>query len=299
MLSVCNVFFCAASNPNMTGTLPSQLGQLNHFRWLDVDTCGIGGTIPPGLAASDTLDQLYLDGSHISGTVPPVLWRSQSLRFLLARNTLLAGELANCTISNCTAFSLPSMNTLDLRLTMVSGVLPEAPVQSMPKLQLLSLRGSRVSGTLSSSWGNLTALESLITPYMVSGTLPVELAFGQLQTLEVSGRISGTLPAQFVATTSSLRSLSATNTSISGSLPPLAGRRLQILTLSFSARISGVVPAVSPGTLRELHLRGTQVSGFAAGSVDTLRGLSLLDLRDTNITSLPSELASLSGVLYP
>jgi len=62
----------------LTGSLPSELGNLTNLRYLRAGFIEIGGKIPPGLGNLGGLRWLVLTGNRLSGAIPGKLGDTSS-----------------------------------------------------------------------------------------------------------------------------------------------------------------------------------------------------------------------------
>ena len=68
-------------NPNIQGTIPSQLGLLTNMELLDLAGTSVTGTIPVELGnVSSSLKSLHLTDTHVSGVLPELLANVTTLR---------------------------------------------------------------------------------------------------------------------------------------------------------------------------------------------------------------------------
>eukprot|EP01052_Picozoa_sp_SAG31_P023745 SAG31_NODE_1977_length_6750_cov_4.507442_3_plen_272_part_00 len=79
----------------LSGTIPSSLGDLTDLMILDLDHLHLSGTIPESLGRLTALTNLDLDHTHLSGTIP------ESLGHLTALTDL---ELQDTNVTNCGTF---------------------------------------------------------------------------------------------------------------------------------------------------------------------------------------------------
>ena len=151
----------------LSGTIPSSLGDLANLRSLDLAINQLSGTIPSSLGDLANLESLDLDVNQLSGTIPSSL-----------------GDLAN-------------LEYLALNTNQLSGTIPSS-LGDLANLDRLWLVSNQLSGTIPSSLGNLANLEKLyLSENQLSGTIPSSL--GDLVNLEVlwlsDNRLSGSIPA--------------------------------------------------------------------------------------------------------
>ena len=174
----------------MSGTIPTELGNLANLRYLKLGTNRLTGPIPPVLGRLPDLRQLWLDANRLSGAIPPELGHLAGLTSLRLNNNQLSGEIP-----------------------------PE--LGNLVHLTELWLQANRLGGEIPPELGYLASLTSLLLGYnQLSGPIPPELA--GLANLEVlwleSNRLSGELPPG-LAWLPSLESLLVWGNQLSGALP--------------------------------------------------------------------------------
>lgn len=59
-----------AENPDLTGSIPDELYELNYLRYLYLTNNGMSGTLSENISNLYNLDSLYLGGNKFSGTIP-------------------------------------------------------------------------------------------------------------------------------------------------------------------------------------------------------------------------------------
>ena len=138
----------------MTGSIPSELGNLSGLQRLHLWTNQLSGSIPPQLGNLVNLDSLQLWKNQLSGSIPPQLGSLTNLQTLnLAYNNQLQGsippELGN----------LVNLQYLMLQSNQLSGPVP-SQLGNLTKLQQLYLMSNQLGGrSLPQSLTNLTALQ--------------------------------------------------------------------------------------------------------------------------------------------
>eukprot|EP00658_Telonema_sp_P-2_P061646 TRINITY_DN50330_c0_g1_i1.p1 TRINITY_DN50330_c0_g1~~TRINITY_DN50330_c0_g1_i1.p1 ORF type:complete len:315 (-),score=52.07 TRINITY_DN50330_c0_g1_i1:65-1009(-) len=150
---------------NLSGTLPTQLGQLARLTLLRLyRNSGLSGSVP-SLGSLGSLRELALDRTSISGNLS---WVTQltHLDYLAVRHTQLSGVLPPA------LGSLTNLTVLAMTITQISGTIPGS-IFRLSMLKFLAVGASRISGTLSDRVASLTSLQTLdcaIQP--ISGTVP-------------------------------------------------------------------------------------------------------------------------------
>ena len=130
---------------SLSGTIPSELGDLSNLQILWLFSNSLSGTLPSELGSLSNLGYLDLYNNSLSGTIPSEL-----------------GDLSNLQI-------------LYLNSNSLSGTIPSW-LGSLSKLLTLWLHENSLSGTISSELGSLSDLQNLsLYENSLSGTLPSEL----------------------------------------------------------------------------------------------------------------------------
>ena len=141
---------------NLTGIIPSELGDLTGLESLSLHSNALRGTIPPELGNLVNLRKLDLAFNGLEGPIPPELGR------------------------------LTSLETMDLGDNWLVGDIPP-DLGSLSNLKELWLRNSRLNGTIPLELGNLASLTVLeIGNNNLTGCVPAELS-GRLRSLGTDG----------------------------------------------------------------------------------------------------------------
>jgi len=154
---------------NLTGTLPTQIGNLSEPRGIYFGKNDINGEIPASIGNLSTLVGLNLANNNFSGNVPPEFFTSlTNLTFLGISSNPISGALPP-EIANLT-----NMKYLYVGNTDASGPLPPE-IGSLTELRILQIINSGFSGALPLEMANLTKLEALyIINNDFSGQIPQE-----------------------------------------------------------------------------------------------------------------------------
>ena len=219
---------------NLSGTLPPELGDLEHLRWLVLDGNELTGAIPAELGNLAQLRTLDLDNNQLTGPIPAAL-----------------AELSQLTILDLTANSL-------------NATIP-AELGALSRLDSLLLGNNELSGPIPAELGDLGSLRRLRLSWnRLAGAVPPELGkLTNLSYLDVSrNELSGPIPPE-LAGLSAIRFLSVARNNLTGTIPPEWGglTTLQELYLHDN-ELTGEIP-VSLGDLSELQLLWIHENGFS------------------------------------
>ncbi|KAK1381317.1 LRR receptor-like kinase family protein [Heracleum sosnowskyi] len=211
MLSKLN--YLSLHRNNLSGTLPSSVGNLTQLQTLDLSDCKLNGSIPYQIGMLSKLKYLSLSGNDLSGTLPSSLGNLTYLEYLYVSSNYLITGFIPSELGNLTNLSI-----LDLSKNNLTGTIPSA-LGSLTKLQLMDLRFNQLSGSLDLHDANLTHLQTLDVSYnSLTGSIPIFKCSG-LQYLYLSHNLlSGNIPKE-LGNCSSLVELNLLSNNLSGSIP--------------------------------------------------------------------------------
>ena len=208
----------------LSGEIPSELGNLTNLETLKLSWHELSGEIPSELGNLTNLETLWLDGNPwswpnaLSGEIPSELGNLTNLKYLSLKLNALSGEIPS-ELGNLT-----NLETLWLGWNELSGEIP-SELGNLTNLKRLWLDRNELSGEIPSELGNLTDLEQLNLGWNeLSGEIPAEL--GNLTTLEwlslYENQLSGEIPAE-LGNLTNLETLNLSENELSGTIPTELG----------------------------------------------------------------------------
>ena len=280
---------------NMTGTIPTELGNLTGLTNLALDANQLSGAIPSELGNLSKLEILGLLSNQLSGTIPPELGNLSVLYHLgLAGNQLTGsvppelGQLSNLT-------------QLWLDENQLRGAIP-SELGKLSKLIHLFLSENQLSGAIPSELGKLSNLTRLwLWENELSGEIPPELgSLSNLTELALQdNHLTGAIPAEFGNLTS-LRNLALWGNQLTGSIPSQLGRLSSLEELWLGQnQLSGPIPLElgNLSNLTELLLEGNQLSGEIPPTLGDLSNLTRLYIHDNQLSgTIPLTFTSLTSL---
>ena len=135
----------------LSGSIPSELGDLSHLTYLGLASNDLSGPIPPELGKLGNLNMLILNDNQLTGEIPVELGDLANLAHLRLFNNQLSGNIPG-ELGNLT-----SLTDLVLHRNQLSGGIPPE-LSNLASLRVLYLSYNQLSGEIPSSILNLVNL---------------------------------------------------------------------------------------------------------------------------------------------
>ncbi|KAG7976649.1 hypothetical protein I3843_06G161600 [Carya illinoinensis] len=153
-------------NSQLLGSVPADLGMIQHLRHLD------------------------LSGNFFNGSLPNSIFNASELKVLSLSNNVITGELPAELIGG-----LRSLKLLNLSDNALSGKIPQS-LTPLQNLTAVSLRSNYFSGSVPSGFNSVEVLD--LSSNLLNGSLPLGFGGGNLRHLNLSyNKISGKIPPEF------------------------------------------------------------------------------------------------------
>ncbi|KAG8502465.1 hypothetical protein CXB51_000370 [Gossypium anomalum] len=174
----------------LTGTIPSQIGNLSFLTSLDLMNNSFYGFLPDQFTNLYRLKHIDLSWNNFYGEIP---YSFPKLQYLSLRNNIFAGEIRSDMFEH-----LPRLQVLSLSLNKLSSEIPMG-LFKCKELQVINFEYNRMmGGILPKEIGNLTMLRILrLGGNMFEGQIPSDLfeRLPKLQRLDLGGnQLSGKIP---------------------------------------------------------------------------------------------------------
>ena len=242
---------------DLSGTIPAELGELTKLEDLALNENNLNGIIPTELGKLIKLEKLRLDINNLSGTIPAELGELAELEQLVFYVNNLSGtippELGRLT--NLVWFYLNTNN--------LSGTIPPE-LGTLTKVKNFALNKNNLSGTIPTELGKLTDLRELfLNDNQLSGTIPPEL--GRLTNLRYlllsENKLTGTIPAE-LQTLTNLKQLILRVNQLSGTIPPELGKLIKLERLYlYENQLSGSgIELEDMDKLERLFIQNTMIT---------------------------------------
>lgn len=317
------------SQNELTGSIPESLLNATDLTWLSLDRNHLSGTLSTRVGRLEKLSVLGLSYNQLNGTVPATIYGLEALtRLLLGGNALLTGtlghSLANLTqlevlglfntslagefpwsaleVSPITGLSLAGtpfsgsvqlqhsrLEHLDISSCHFSGPLPDLP----PSMVTFVASNSGLTGTLPSSWGNCTNLDTLMVGgCALAGEVPESFrGMASMRFFSLAGcGISGPFPSWIPEVMPDVEVVSLIGNQFTGLVGAGFAQldRLKHLDVSMNRKLSGTIPPFSSRStsLEFFSARGCGVTGKLDGNLSQAPALSTLCI-ESNLLSCP------------
>ncbi|MEN8218677.1 MAG: leucine-rich repeat domain-containing protein [Pseudomonadota bacterium] len=177
----------------LTGSIPSELGNLSNLSDLHLSDNELTGSIPSELGNLSNLSDLNLSDNELTGSIPSELGNLSNLRYLHLSSNELTGSIPS-ELGN-----LSNLRYLFLSFNDLTGTIPRE-LGNLNKLWWLNLHYNELTGTIPRELGNLSNLTQLwLHSNELTGTIPSELAkLSELEWLYLhNNRLCGEIPVEF------------------------------------------------------------------------------------------------------
>ena len=164
---------------SLTGPIPTELGSLADLESLDLGGNDLSSPIPTELGSLADLESLNLGGNNLSGPIPTELGELASLTGLWLYSNSLTGPIPT------ELGSLADLEHLNLGNNDLTGPIP-TELGKLASLTWLGLHSNSLTGPIPTELGSLADLESLYLGYN-DLTGPIPESFLNLEALEQFG----------------------------------------------------------------------------------------------------------------
>ncbi|XP_022752086.1 probable LRR receptor-like serine/threonine-protein kinase At4g37250 [Durio zibethinus] len=168
---------------------PGNSNDTSRVTGLSLPNCQLLGSIPSNLGMIQHLENLDLSNNSLNGSLPFSIFNATQLRFLDLSNNLITGVIPE------TIGRLVHLQSLNLSNNALAGTLPST-LTTIPNLTVVSLKKNHFSGNLPTGFQSVQVLD--LSSNLLSGSLPPNFGGNNLKYMSVSyNTLSGVIPPEF------------------------------------------------------------------------------------------------------
>ncbi|KAK4487041.1 hypothetical protein RD792_006356 [Penstemon davidsonii] len=199
---------------NISGTIPSEIGNLSSLFLLNLGDNNLNGMIPETLGHLRDVQHLSIYGNKLHGPIPNSFCNLKNLFYISLKENRLSGQLPIC-LGN-----LPSLSEIYLYDNFFNSSIPST-LWSSNRLQIVSISHNMFEGSLSDAIGNMNSLRGLnLSGNQLSGSIPSSI--GELQSLTSlwldNNKFNGSIPSS-LGNMKALQYVDLSENNLSGSIP--------------------------------------------------------------------------------
>ncbi|KAJ7952811.1 receptor-like kinase [Quillaja saponaria] len=185
--SYSSVISIVLPNSQLLGSIPSDLGLIEHLQILDLSNNSLNGSLPSSLFTAFELRSLNLSNNLLSGEVLDSIVQLRNLQFLNLSDNALAGKVP-------------------------------ANLSNMQNLTVASLKNNYLSGSVPNGFHTVQVLD--LSSNLINGSLPQDFGGANLRYFNTSyNRLSGKIPLEFVQKIPGNATLDLSFNNLTGEIP--------------------------------------------------------------------------------
>ena len=223
----------------LTGPIPSEIGNLTNLTYLNLGYNQLTGSIPPEIGNLTNLTYLDLYSNQLTGSIPSEIGNLTNLKYLdLKSNYQLTGSIPS-EIGN-----LINLEFFSLLHNQLTGPIPPE-IGNLTNLTYLRLSESQLTGEIPPEIGNLTNLETLIlSNNQLTGSIPPEIGnLTNLTYLRLSqNQHTGSIPPE-IGNLTNLTYFDLSDNQLTGEIPSEIGNLTNLTDLFLlNNELTGEIP---------------------------------------------------------
>ena len=251
-----NIKALGFKDANITGIIPTAIGEFQELRYLWLPGNNLTGSIPDELYALPNLQEVDLAENNYSGPIPVEFGTMASLKVLNIKGNAFSGSIPETILNNA------QLSILNLGNNQLSGNIPI--VNNMTGLEYLNLSKNNWGGSLPDFTGMTSLVALSAWDCNLTGSLPSSLfSLVNLQVLDLAyNGLTGEIPVE-IGTLTDLQFLSLSTNKLTGELPDTLEDLYQLQELNLANNLlRGTIPdAFGADTLIKIHLENNFLRG--------------------------------------
>ncbi|XP_042033883.1 probable LRR receptor-like serine/threonine-protein kinase At3g47570 isoform X3 [Salvia splendens] len=274
------------SSNNFTGSIPSELSNIQRLQTLNLASNQLVGGLPSGIFANmSMLVEINLSSNKLSGELPSdICTNTPKLKRLFLTENKIDGKIPK-SICKC-----GDMEDLEISSNQLTGNIP-TEIGNLTKLTFLSMFFNHLEGDIPSSVFNISSLEIVyLGNNMLTSSVPIFNSLTRLQILYLdSNNLIGDMPKE-IGYLTSLQHLILNNNSLTGHIPKQIGNLTMLKTLFIdSNKLTGELPE-ELGNLKNITLIQAQINALRGSIPHSIFNLSTLKVLSLSFNHLSGRL---------
>ncbi len=156
-------------NNNLSGTLPTEIGDLSGLVTLDLDFNSLTGNIPSEISGMIALEDFDLNNNQLSGSIPTEIENLTNLTRIDFNNNQLSGSIP------IELGSLVNLQTLIINNNDLTGSLP-VELGNLVAVENFDFHNNQLTGSIPTAIGNLTLATKIhLQGNQLTGEVPIEI----------------------------------------------------------------------------------------------------------------------------
>lgn len=282
---------------NLTGTLPTSLGQVSRLEIISLGFNNLTGALPTTLFDLPFLERIFARTNNLTGGIPSDIGDAPALETLVISNNPNLGGGIPSSITDCSTLIFLSVGDCGL-----TGALPIINDGDLPDLKWLIVDENNLTGNFSGNYGFLTNLERVeLNDNNFSGLIPNVFSFWpNLETFHIENNgFINSLPNSLNAATN-LEEVKVSNNNLTGILRPDLSDliNLEVFEAAENGFTGSALVLDQSPDLRIYNVADNNLDGLVPDALLNCAIIEVIDLSDNDFTGpLPLFPADNAGTL--
>eukprot|EP00592_Proboscia_alata_P019329 CAMPEP_0194404824 /NCGR_PEP_ID=MMETSP0176-20130528/3331_1 /TAXON_ID=216777 /ORGANISM="Proboscia alata, Strain PI-D3" /LENGTH=235 /DNA_ID=CAMNT_0039203357 /DNA_START=105 /DNA_END=808 /DNA_ORIENTATION=+ len=177
-----NIYAINLKGTNYTGTIPPEIGSLDHLNHLYLSGNNIYGAIPDSILSHKKLTHFDASENKVRGETP--IFQSPKIQVVNLSRNQLTGKIPD-NIGDTGGKKSSSLLVFDLKYNRVSGTIPKSFGDISTNLMELDLSNNKLFGKIPKSLGKLLKMQGIfLSNNKLHGPIPSQLLHSDMEQLK-------------------------------------------------------------------------------------------------------------------